>query len=53
MDKLEAVRLASMRLNKAREEEESARKAARLSKTRLLIAEREYAKALEALHEPA
>jgi hypothetical protein len=51
-DKLEAVRLASMRLNAARDEEYLAthQEAKQRAKLRLEQAEREYAEALDALH---
>jgi hypothetical protein len=51
MDKLEAVRLAAIRLDQAMDHEFKAEKAHRIAKDRLIEADKHYAAALDALHE--
>lgn len=51
MDKLEAVRLAAIRLDQAMDHEFQAEKAHRIAKDRLIEADRQYAAALDALHD--
>jgi hypothetical protein len=53
MDKLEAVRIAARKLDRARDEEFHANQAWQNAKVRLIEADKAYAAALDALHESA